>query len=154
MKQYIADAFTEQVFAGNPAAVCVTEAWLPDAWMQQIAAENNLSETAFTVKDGDHYCLRWFTPKGEIDFCGHATLAAAYILLRFYEPDAADCKNMPSQHIRHLCAAASCMRKSKKTVYFSPAMPFYTQYLIFCPTACRNPDILSSKIGGTYESAN
>ena len=126
MKQYIADAFTEQVFAGNPAAVCVTEAWLPDAWMQQIAAENNLSETAFTVKDSDHYCLRWFTPKGEIDFCGHATLAAAYILLR----------------------------KSKKTVYFSPAMPFYTQFRIFCPTACRNPDILSSKIGGTYESAN
>lgn len=64
MKCYIVDAFTKEVFKGNPAAVCVMKEWLPDDVMQRIAIENNLSETAFTVKEGDHYRLRWFTPGG------------------------------------------------------------------------------------------
>ena len=68
MKQYIVDAFTDKVFSGNPAAVCVMDTWLPDDIMQQIALENNLSETAFAVPDGDGYHLRWFTPGGEVDF--------------------------------------------------------------------------------------
>ena len=85
-KQYVVDAFTDTVFKGNPAAVCVPPEWLPDGQMQSVAAENNLSETAFAVKRGDEYGLRWFTPGGEIDLCGHATLAAAYVLMRFYEP--------------------------------------------------------------------
>lgn len=85
LKQYVADAFADEVFKGNPAAVCVLEKWLPDALMQSIAMENNLSETAFAVKKGPDYELRWFTPGGEIDLCGHATLGTAYILLRFYE---------------------------------------------------------------------
>lgn len=88
IRQYVADAFTDHVFSGNPAAVCVLEDWLSDALMQSIAAENNLSETAFAVKEGARYRLRWFTPGGEIDFCGHATLATAYIIMRFYEPEA------------------------------------------------------------------
>ncbi len=88
MKQYIADAFAETVFAGNQAAVCVTDAPLPDDLMQKIAVENNLPETAFAVPEGDAYRLRWFTPGGEIDFCGHATLGTAYVLHRFYRPDA------------------------------------------------------------------
>jgi PhzF family phenazine biosynthesis protein len=79
---YQVDAFTEQVFAGNPAAVCPMQAWLSDETLQHIAAENNLSETAFTVPDGQGgYELRWFTPTCEVDLCGHATLAAAWVLL-------------------------------------------------------------------------
>ena len=85
LKQYIVDAFTDTVFKGNPAAVCLLENWLPDRLMQNIAQENNLSETAFTVKNGKHYELRWFTPGGEIDLCGHATLGTAYVLWHFAE---------------------------------------------------------------------
>lgn len=87
MKYYIVDAFAQKVFEGNPAGVCVLEKWLPDEIMQNIAAENNLSETAFAVKTGEDYHLRWFTPKSEIDLCGHATLATAYIITNFYEKD-------------------------------------------------------------------
>jgi PhzF family phenazine biosynthesis protein len=84
MKQYIIDAFTDKVFSGNPAAVCVLDDWLSDDMMLNIAVENNLSETAFIVKNGSEYNLRWFTPTGEIDFCGHATLASAYTLFNHY----------------------------------------------------------------------
>lgn len=85
--QFIVDAFTDTVFKGNPAAVCLLDEWLSDTTLQNIAKENNLSETAFTVKDGDHYELRWFTPGGEIDLCGHATLATAFVLFQFIEVD-------------------------------------------------------------------
>ena len=85
LKQYVVDAFTDRVFSGNPAAICIMEQWLPDSTMQAIAKENNLSETAFTVKVQDGYKLRWFTPGGEIDLCGHATLACAYVLMNYYE---------------------------------------------------------------------
>ncbi len=77
MKQYIVDAFSDRVFHGNPAAICVLDQWLPQEQMMDITRENNLSETAFAVKKQDRYHLRWFTPAGEIDLCGHATLAAA-----------------------------------------------------------------------------
>ena len=86
MRQYVVDAFTEKVFAGNPAAVCVMDGWLDDVVMQDIAIENNLSETAFAVREGESYRLRWFTPGGEVELCGHATLASAYVITRFYEP--------------------------------------------------------------------
>jgi PhzF family phenazine biosynthesis protein len=79
---YIVDAFTATLFRGNPAAVCPLEAWLPDALMQTIAAENNLAETAFLVPEGSGWALRWFTPRVEIDLCGHATLASAFVLAR------------------------------------------------------------------------
>ena len=88
MKQYIVDVFTDHVFAGNQAAVCVLDSWLDEETMINIAIENRFSETAFTVKEGDAYHLRWFTPGGEIDLCGHATLATGYVLLRFYETGA------------------------------------------------------------------
>lgn len=87
MKQYVVDAFTDKVFAGNPAAICVLDSWLDEELMMKITVENNLSETAFCVKEGKNYHLRWFTPGGEIDLCGHATLATAYTLFRFYEPE-------------------------------------------------------------------
>ena len=76
------DAFTRRVFGGNPAGVCLLEAWLSDDVLQKIAAENNLSETAFLVSRGDEFDLRWFTPEIEIDLCGHATLASAFVLFR------------------------------------------------------------------------
>lgn len=87
MKQYIVDAFTDTPFKGNQAAVCVMDKWIPDELMQNIAKENRFSETAFTVKEGNSYHLRWFTPAGEIDFCGHATLGTAYVLFNFYEKE-------------------------------------------------------------------
>lgn len=74
------DAFTERPFSGNPAGVCLLDRWLPDGVLQQIAAENNLSETAFLVGSGASWELRWFTPKTEVDLCGHATLAAAFVI--------------------------------------------------------------------------
>ena len=86
MKQYIVDAFTNQVFGGNPAAVILLDQWVPDDLLVKIARENNLSETAFAVKTDSAYHLRWFTPGGEIDLCGHATLAMAYVITRFIEP--------------------------------------------------------------------
>lgn len=86
MKQkiYQIDAFTDTIFGGNPAAVCVLKEWLSDELMQKIAAENNLAETAFTVPHEDHYQLRWFTPELEVDLCGHATLATAFTLFQYY----------------------------------------------------------------------
>lgn len=80
MKLYIVDAFTDQLFSGNPAAVCPLTEWIPDKLMQQIAFENNLAETTFMVKEGEHYHIRWFTPVTEVDLCGHATLAASHVL--------------------------------------------------------------------------
>ena len=83
---YQVDAFTRRLFAGNPAAVCPLEGWLEDGVLQAIAAENNLSETAFFVRQDDRFRLRWFTPAVEVDLCGHATLAAAFIILNYLEP--------------------------------------------------------------------
>lgn len=77
---YQVDAFTPRAFGGNPAGVCLLDAWLPDATMQTIAFENGLAETAFLVPEGAGYDLRWFTPAVEVDLCGHATLAAAHVL--------------------------------------------------------------------------
>jgi PhzF family phenazine biosynthesis protein len=80
---YQIDAFADGPFTGNPAAVCPLDAWLPTETMQAIAAENNLSETAFFVLEGDFYRLRWFTPSIEVDLCGHATLASAFVIFRY-----------------------------------------------------------------------
>ena len=77
---YQIDAFAKNIFEGNPAAVCPLDKWLDDSIMQKIANENNLSETAFFVKEDKNYHIRWFTPSSEVDMCGHATLASAYVL--------------------------------------------------------------------------
>jgi PhzF family phenazine biosynthesis protein len=84
---YQVDAFTSRLFGGNPAAVCPLTDWLPDATMQAIAAENNLAETAFFVPRGEGYLLRWFTPTVEVELCGHATLASAFVVTRIMEPE-------------------------------------------------------------------
>ncbi len=80
LTMYQVDAFADRVFTGNPAAICPLDTWLDDATMQAIAQENNLAETAYFVREGDAYHLRWFTPAAEVDLCGHATLASAYVL--------------------------------------------------------------------------
>src|SRR4051812_43250815 len=83
---YQVDAFTSQMFGGNPAAVVLLDEWLPDLVMQNIALENNLSETAFVIPREDQSDLRWFTPTMEVDLCGHATLAAGHVLFRHRYP--------------------------------------------------------------------
>jgi len=80
ISQYQVDAFASSVFEGNPAAVCVLDDWLDDGVMQSIAAENNLAETAFFIRKDEHYAIRWFTPTMEVELCGHATLASAFVL--------------------------------------------------------------------------
>ena len=92
MKQYIVDAFTNKPFAGNPAAVCVMDSWPSEESMVKLAMENNLSETAFIVKEEKGYHLRWFTPGTEVELCGHATLASAYVILNYYEPNSNEVK--------------------------------------------------------------
>lgn len=82
-KIYQVDAFADEVFKGNPAAVCPLEQWLPDETMQKLAEEDNLAETAFYVPKDHGYELRWFTPEVEVDLCGHATLAAAFVLFNY-----------------------------------------------------------------------
>jgi PhzF family phenazine biosynthesis protein len=83
---YQVDAFASRLFSGNPAAVCPLEQWIPDETMQAIAAENNLAETAFFVPNANGYHLRWFTPKVEIDLCGHATLGSAHVIFTQLAP--------------------------------------------------------------------
>ncbi|WP_425154751.1 PhzF family phenazine biosynthesis protein [Candidatus Palauibacter sp.] len=84
---YQLDAFSDKPFEGNPAAVCPLDSWLDDDVLQKIAAENNLSETAFFVPDGAGFGLRWFTPLAEVDLCGHATLATAWVIFNLLETD-------------------------------------------------------------------
>lgn len=88
MNYYVVDAFADRVFKGNPAGVCVLKEWISVETMKNIAAENNLSETAFVVRRNGYYDLRWFTPKSEVDLCGHATLGTSYAISRFLEPGA------------------------------------------------------------------
>ena len=85
---YHVDAFTDRVFSGNPAAICPLNQWLDDQTMLAIAAENNLSETAFCVREGEQYGLRWFAPKSEVQLCGHATLATGFVVLNYLQQGA------------------------------------------------------------------
>lgn len=94
MVQYIVDAFTDQIFGGNPAAVCILDQWPSDKLLMSITRENALPETAFVVSEGDSYRIRWLSPSGEINLCGHATLAAAYAMMRFVTPQAEELRYM------------------------------------------------------------
>ena len=85
MQYFIVDAFTDELFKGNPAGVCLLDKWIDDKILQNIAFENNLTETAFVVKNESDYDLRWFTPEVEMDLCGHATLASAFIIVNFVD---------------------------------------------------------------------
>ncbi len=131
---YQADAFTNQLFGGNPAAVCPLESWLPDETMQKIALENNLAETAFFVPKGDGFMLRWFTPELEIDLCGHATLASAHIL--FTE------LGFAGEEIRFKTKVAGTLTVSKKDGLYTLDFPSRP------PQPCKTPDILLEALGG------
>ncbi|MFD2204093.1 PhzF family phenazine biosynthesis protein [Kiloniella antarctica] len=118
---YQVDAFTDEVFKGNPAAVCPLDAWLPDEVLYKIAAENNLSETAFFVPEGDGYRLRWFTPTTEVDLCGHATLATSHVIATELAPGIKD--------IRFLSKSGElkvCCEEGRYTLDFParPPIPF------------------------------
>ncbi len=130
---YHVDAFTSVPFAGNPAGVCLLDHWLEDALLQSIASEHNLSETAFVVRHGQEFELRWFTPELEIDLCGHATLASAHVL--FEET------GHPENEIRfHSQSGVLVTRREGKRIELDfPARP---------ATPCSAPEALSEGLGG------
>jgi len=129
---YQIDAFTSRVFSGNPAAVCPLEAWLDEGLMQGIAQENNLSETAFFVPDGDGYHIRWFTPVAEVDLCGHATLASAFVLFEYLAPS----KDQVTFHSR---SGKLTVKKDKDLL----AMDFPSRP----PGPCKTPPALIKALG-------
>ena len=133
-KFYQIDAFTDRVFAGNPAGVCFLDEWLEDALLQSIAAESNLSETAFLVPAGHHYHLRWFTPRLEIDLCGHGTLASAFAVLEYERPQALRVE------FETRSGRLSVERRGDLLMMDFPARP---------PEPCRPPAQLEATLGGT-----
>lgn len=126
------DAFTSRVFGGNPAAICPLETWPDDATMQAIAAENNVSETAFFMEAGDYYDLRWFTPLVEVDLCGHATLATAHLLFSELEIGG------QVVHFETRSGRLSVSRDGNSLVMNFPSQP---------PTPCDVPDDLVPALG-------
>lgn len=131
---YQVDAFSSSAFRGNPAAVCPLNAWLEDSTMQAIAAENNLSETAFFVRSGKHYDLRWFTPEIEVDLCGHATLAAAFVIFTYLAA------SLDSVQFQTRSGPLSVVRKDHLLAMNFPARP---------GSACSAPELLISALGVT-----
>ena len=115
IKIYQIDAFADKLFAGNPAAVCILDQWQPDKTMQNIAAENNLAETAFVVKREEDYEIRWFTPTIEVALCGHATLASAHVLFNYYKH--------PTDAIRFFSRHSGDLSVSKKGELLSLDFP-------------------------------
>lgn len=111
------DAFTQRPFSGNPAMVYRLEAWLDDSLMQRIAAEHNLAETAFLVKEGEAWRIRWFTPTSEVPLCGHATLASAHVLFELY--------NEPGDRLSFVCqsGALGVTREQGRLVLDFPSLP-------------------------------
>lgn len=131
---YQIDAFTDKVFAGNPAAVCPLDSWLADEDLQAIAAENNLSETAFYVPNEQKFHLRWFTPKAEVDLCGHATLATAFVIFHFTDY-AGDTVKFDTRS-----GELAVTKSGKWLVMNFPSQP---------PTPCARPQLLVEGLGKT-----
>ncbi|NJD77502.1 MAG: PhzF family phenazine biosynthesis protein [Candidatus Methanoperedens sp.] len=129
---YHIDAFTNRVFAGNPAGVCFLEKWVNDATLQSIAAENHLPETAFLVKKGNLYELRWFTPRVEVDLCGHATLASAFAVFEYVNPRA------ERVDFETKSGRLSVMRQGELLMMDFPARP---------PVPCQPPDHIDKILG-------
>ena len=130
---YQVDAFATSVFGGNPAAVIPLEGWIDDRLMQQIAMENNVSETAFFVKTVEGFHLRWFTPEYEIDLCGHATLATAFIIKNFIDP--------PIRHINFSTQKAGVLKASADDGVFTLDFPSRI------PQPCDVPEALLKSLG-------
>jgi PhzF family phenazine biosynthesis protein len=134
LAQYQIDAFTETLFRGNPAAVCPLDDWLEDTLLQAIAAENNLSETAFFVPRGERFALRWFTPTAEVDLCGHATLAAAYVLFEV---------------LGHRAAEVRFDTRSGELVVRRDGAELAMDFPARMPKACEAPAALLEGLGAT-----
>lgn len=132
---YQVDAFTSEVFSGNPAAVCILDEWIDDRYLQSVAAENNLSETAYLVRNENGFDLRWFTPVTEVDLCGHATLASAFVMFvcRKWSKEAIRFRTRKSGHLE-------VTRKGELLEMNFPARPAYTR---------TPPDGLSHALGVT-----
>ena len=129
---YQIDAFSSHVFSGNPAAVCPLKEWLEDSLLQAIAQENNLSETAFFVPEGNDYHIRWFTPVAEVDLCGHATLASAFVIFNYFDT--------VSDHVRfHSKSGELAVSKEEELL----SMDFPSQP----PLSCETPKELVNGIG-------
>jgi len=131
------DAFTGRVFAGNPAAVCPLPGWIDESLMQAIAAENNLSETAFFVKKNSFFELRWFTPATEVDLCGHATLASAFVIMKFIEP------RLTEVAFETKSGTLTVTRSGDRLTMNFPAKP---------PAPCTAPDDLVAGLGRTPQA--
>lgn len=132
---YQVDAFTKRVFAGNPAAVCPLQERLADDVMQQIALENNLSETAFFVKENGVYAIRWFTPTIEIDLCGHATLASAFVIFNHLS----ETESVINLH-SHRSGNLSVEKQGDVLILDFPSHP---------PVECDLPEAIAEIIGAT-----
>ena len=126
------DAFTDRRFSGNPAGVCLLPHSLPDATLQNIGAENNLAETAFVVARGEEFDLRWFTPTIEMDLCGHATLAAAFVLFREV------CRNKNTVRFHTRSGVLSVIREGEIHTLDFPSRP---------PASCATLDVLVRGLG-------
>ncbi|MEJ2635018.1 MAG: PhzF family phenazine biosynthesis protein [Calditrichia bacterium] len=124
---YQIDAFTDRLFSGNPAAVCPLEEWPEDELLQSIAAENNLSETAFFIPNNNEYDLRWFTPATEVDLCGHATLATAHLIMNILEPER---------------QAAVFNTKSGKLEVTKSGNSLVMRFPVYKPVKCEAPELL------------
>lgn len=132
LKQFQVDAFASRAFEGNPAAVCPLDAWLDDAVMQAIAAENNLSETAFFVPENTGFALRWFTPVREVDLCGHATLATAHVLYA---------------HLGYTAPAVSFATRSGELVVSKKGERLQMDFPARRPVRCAPPEALLRGLG-------
>lgn len=141
MKYYVVDAFTDRLFHGNPAGVCLLDEWIEDSVMQQIAFENDLAETAFLVKQKEYYDLRWFTPKVEIDLCGHATLGSAFVLMNYVDPS-----------MKHVDFHTKSGLLSVKKTGDQYVMDFPSRKAIPCVKPTRLEEALEVKVQATFQS--
>lgn len=143
MKIFQIDVFTNKIFKGNPAAVCPLDHWPDDTILQSVAAENNLSETAFFVRQKDHFELRWFTPVTEVDLCGHATMASAFVIFTELDPSLSKVR----------------FRTKSGELFVTKETDFLKMSLPSIPAAeCEAPDLLIEGLGHTpsaiYRASN
>jgi PhzF family phenazine biosynthesis protein len=141
---YQVDAFTSEVFSGNPAAVCILDEWIDDRLLQSIAAENNLSETAFLVQAEDGFDIRWFTPTTEVALCGHATLASAFVLFV--------CQRWPNENIKFQTRESGQLIVAKRDDLLEMDFPARPAYARIPPSGLNKAlGITSGKVFGSAE---
>jgi PhzF family phenazine biosynthesis protein len=140
---HIIDVFTDALFGGNPAGVCLLDEWLPDDILQSVASENNLSETAFLVKRDGYYDLRWFTPELEVDLCGHATAASAFVLFEDAEKAAGEIK------FKTMSGMLAVTREDDRLCLDFPSRPVSP-----CPMYPAFENAFGVKPAGAYQAAD